>query len=37
MLPLAHAWSRAQKCLLIAAVLIALAAFGMLVYSVERS
>jgi len=37
MLPLTHAWSRAQKCLLIAAVLIALAAFGTLVYSVERS
>ncbi len=36
MLPLTHAWSRAQKCLLIAAVLIALAAFGSLVYSVER-
>jgi hypothetical protein len=36
MLPLTHAWSRAQKCLLIAAVLIALAAFGTLVYSVER-
>jgi hypothetical protein len=31
-----HAWSRAQKCLLIAAALIALAAFGTLVYSVER-
>jgi len=37
MLPLTHAWSRTQKCLLIAAVLIALAAFGTLVYSVERS
>ena len=37
MLPLAHAWSRTQKCLLIAAVLIALASFGTLVYSVERS
>jgi hypothetical protein len=37
MLPLTYAWSRAQKCLLIAAVLIALAAFGTLVYSVERS
>src|SRR5918996_2074194 len=37
MLPLTHAWSRAQKCLLIAAVLIAIAAFGTLVYSVERS
>jgi hypothetical protein len=36
MLPLTHAWSRAQRCLLIAAVLIALAAFGTLVYSVER-
>src|SRR4029450_3867711 len=36
MLPLTHAWSRAQKGLLIAAVLIALAAFGTLVYSVER-
>jgi hypothetical protein len=36
MLPLTHAWSRAQKCLLIAAVLIALAAFGTFVYSVER-
>jgi hypothetical protein len=36
MLPLTHAWSRAQKCLLIAAVLIALAAFSTLVYSVER-
>src|SRR5437763_5458821 len=36
MLPLTHAWSRAQKCLLIAAVLIALAAFGTLVQSVER-
>ena len=37
MLSLTYAWSRAQKCLLIAAVLIALAAFGTLVYSVERS
>ena len=37
MLPLTYAWSRAQKCLLIAAVLIALAVFGTLVYSVERS
>jgi hypothetical protein len=37
MLPLTHAWSRAQKCLLIAAVLIALAAFGTFVYGVERS
>lgn len=37
MLPLTHAWSRAQKCLLIAAVLIALAAFGTFVYRVERS
>jgi hypothetical protein len=37
MLPLTHAWSSAQKCLLIAAVLITLAAFGTLVYSVERS
>src|SRR4029453_10911232 len=36
MLPLTHAWSRAQKGLLIPAVLIALAAFGTLVYSVER-
>jgi hypothetical protein len=36
MFPRTHAWSRAQKCLLIAAVLIALAAFGTLVYSVER-
>ena len=37
MLPLTHPWSRRpQKCLLIAAVLIALAAFGKLVYSVER-
>src|SRR4029453_4852749 len=36
MLLLTHAWSRAQKCLLIAAVLIALAAYGTLVYSVER-
>jgi hypothetical protein len=36
MFPLTYAWSRAQKCLLIAAVLIALAAFGTLVYSVER-
>jgi hypothetical protein len=36
MLPRTHAWSRAQKCLLIAAVLIALAALGTLVYSVER-
>ena len=35
-MPLTHASSRAQKCLLIAAVLIALAAFGTLVYSVER-
>jgi hypothetical protein len=35
-LPLTHAWSRAQKCLIIAAVLIALAAFGMFVYGVER-
>jgi hypothetical protein len=37
MLPLPHAWSRAQKCLIIAAVLIAITAFGTLVYSVERS
>jgi hypothetical protein len=37
MLPLTRAWSPAQKCLLIAAVLIALAAFGTLVYSVEHS
>ena len=37
MLPLTHAWSPAQKCLLITTVLIALAAFGTLVYSVERS
>jgi hypothetical protein len=37
MLPLTHAWSPAQKCLLIAAVLIALAAFGTLVYCVERN
>jgi hypothetical protein len=36
MLPLTHAWSRAQKCLLIATFLVALAAFGTLVYSVER-
>jgi hypothetical protein len=36
MLPLTHAWSRAQKCLRIAAVLIAVAAFGTLVYGVER-
>jgi hypothetical protein len=35
MLPLTRAWSPAQKCLLIAAVLIALATFGTLVYSVE--
>ena len=37
MLPLTHAWSRPQKCLIIAAALIALAAFGSLVYSVERN
>ena len=37
MLPLTHASSRAQKFLIIAAVLIALAAFGALVYNVERS
>jgi hypothetical protein len=36
MLPLTHPWSPTQKCLLIAAVLIALAAFGTFVYSVER-
>lgn len=36
MLPFTHAWSRAQKCLIIAAVLIALGAFGTFVYSVER-
>ena len=37
MLPPTHAWSRAQKCLIIAAVLIVITAFGTLVYSVERS
>ena len=37
MLPLAHASSPAQKCLLIAAALIALAGFGAFVDSVERN
>jgi hypothetical protein len=37
MLPLTHAWSHPQKCLIISAALIALAAFGSLVYSVERN